>query len=152
MEMLQSKLFEISLSDWERSLCISNDYPAFENPEQVVLPDSLTEEMSEFIGFACYETTFVLDSPKALLLEILDTAGSVEVFMNGETAGMRMKPPYRYDMSSLARQGRNYLAIEVAINLGQIDSVNPEPIQERADYDKDIRKSNIVGSIKLYTN
>ncbi|MDR2053099.1 MAG: hypothetical protein LBP80_06775 [Treponema sp.] len=35
--------------------------------------------------------------------------------MNGETAGMKLRPPYHYDLSGLARQGKNYLAIEIAV-------------------------------------
>jgi hypothetical protein len=98
-----------------KSLYNYNDYPAFGDPEWVVLPDIPTEQMSEFAGFACYETTFVLDTQKELLLEISDSTGGVEVFINGETAGMRIEPPCRYDLSCLAWQGKNYLAIEVAV-------------------------------------
>jgi hypothetical protein len=142
---------EIPLTDWRRSLCISSEYPAFDDPEPVELPDSLTEKMSEFKGFACYETTFALDNKKPLLLEISDTSGSVEVYMNGDTAGMRITPPYHYDLSNLARKGKNYLAVEIAVNLGQKDRVNPEPIQEKSEHGKQIKKSNIIGSIRLYT-
>ncbi|MDR2785006.1 MAG: hypothetical protein LBB83_03725 [Treponema sp.] len=142
---------ETHLSRWMRSLCNSNDYPAFGDPEPVVLPDMLTEQMSDFEGFACYETKFVLDKPMIMLLEILDTAGSVEVYMNGDTAGMRITPPYHYDLSILARKGKNYLAVEIAVNLGQKDRVNPEPIQEKSEHGKQIKKSNIIGSIRLYT-
>jgi hypothetical protein len=142
---------EIFLSDWKRSLCTSNEYPAFDNPEPVALPGILTKQLSEFKGFACYETTFMLDSPKTLLLEISDTSGSVEVFMNGETAGMRIEPPYRYDLSKLAKQGKNYMAIEVAINLGKIDRATSKPIGEKMKYGKHSKETNIIRSIKLYT-
>jgi hypothetical protein len=142
---------EISLSHWKRSLCISNEYPAFGDPETVVLPDILTEQMSEFSGFACYEATLVFGKPKKLFLEISDAAGGVEVFMNGETAGMQIKPPYHYDLSSLAWQGKNYLAIEVAINLGKKDIVTAEQIKEKPKYGVHTRNSVIIGTVKLYT-
>jgi hypothetical protein len=143
---------EYFLFGWNRSLCKSVEYPAFGDSEPVVLPDMLTEQMSDFEGFACYETTFVLDKPMMILLEILDTAGSVEVFMNGETAGMRIKPPYCYDISSLARQGKNYLAIEIAINMGKIDGVTSRLAKEKAGHGKNMKNLSIIGSIKLYTN
>jgi hypothetical protein len=110
---------EIPLSDWKRSLCKSIDYPAFGDPEPVALPDILAEQMIDFSGFACYETIFILDGPKAATLEISNAAGSVEVFINGETQGIQIKPPYQYDLSSFIRQGKNYLAIEVAIAVKQ---------------------------------
>lgn len=116
---------EIAFSNWKRSLCGCAEYPAFDEPELVILPDMLTGEMINFSGFVCYETTFVLDSPKTLLLEISDTAGSVEVFMNGETAGMKLNPPYRYDLSGIARRGKNHLAVEVAI-LPEHNSITTE--------------------------
>jgi hypothetical protein len=143
---------KIPLSYWTRSLCTSNEYPAFGDPEPIVVPDTLTEEMSEFSGFACYETTFVLDNPKALLLEISDTIGSVEVFMNGDTAGMQVKPPYHYDLSSLAWQGKNHLAIEVAINMGRKYKVTKEKIKGKAKYSKRIKNPDIIGSVKLYAS
>jgi hypothetical protein len=55
---------QIDLLLWNRSLCTIDDYPAFGDPEPVVLPDVLTEQMSGFSVFACYETTFVLDKQK----------------------------------------------------------------------------------------
>jgi hypothetical protein len=110
-------IIEVPLSGWRRSLCKSIDYPEFGDPVPITIPDILAEQMPGFSGFACYETIFVLDSPKAVALEISDAAGSVEVFMNGETLGIQIKPPYQYDLSNFTRQGKNYLAIEVAITI-----------------------------------
>jgi hypothetical protein len=108
---------EIPLLNWKRSLCKTIDYPAFGDPAPVILPDMLTGEMSDFSGIACYETTFPLDDSKTVVLEITNAAGGVEVFMNGDTLGIKATPPYHYDLSSLVWQGVNYLAIEVAIDM-----------------------------------
>jgi hypothetical protein len=108
---------EILLNNWKRSLCKSIEYPAFDDPGPIELPDMLTEKMSSFSGFACYEATFVLDDSKALALEISNAIGSVEVFINGETLGIKAKPPCYYDLSNFTWRGENYLAIEVAINI-----------------------------------
>jgi hypothetical protein len=143
---------EFILSKWNRSLCTSAEYPAFDNLVPAVLPDMLTEQLSEFMGYACYETTFELDKPMMLFLEISDTSGGVEVFMNGENTGMRIKPPYHYDLTSFARKGTNYLAVEVAINLGQKDRVTPELIQDKTECGKKVKKPSIIGSIRLYAN
>jgi hypothetical protein len=110
---------EIPLSNWNRTICENVDYPAFGDPEPVILPDMLTEQMSDFSGFACYETTFELRDSKSLALEISDSIGGVEVFLNGETLGIHARPPHQYDLSSLTWQGKNYLAIEVAIDMKQ---------------------------------
>jgi hypothetical protein len=144
---------EIPLSNWSRSLCESLEYPAFDDPEPVTLPDTLTEQFLDFSGFACYETTFVLDSLKSLSLDISDAAGSVEVFMNGETAGMKLRPPYHYDLSDLARQGKNYLAIEVAVFPEQKSiAIEAQPL-EKTRHDKNITNHPcIIGTVRLYSN
>jgi hypothetical protein len=131
---------EIPLSNWKRGLCKNVEYPAFGDPEPVVLPDMLAEQMSDFSGFACYETTFVLDSPKALILEISNASGGLEVFMNGETLGLQKKSPCYYDLSSLTRKGKNYLAIEVAIGIKQ---------KIMAASDNNIC---IIGNARIYSN
>jgi hypothetical protein len=112
---------EIPLSDWKRSLCKAIDYPEFGDPEPITLPDILSEKMLRFSGLVCYETIFVLDSLKLLELEISEAIGGVEVFMNGETLGLRAKLPHRFDLSDLAWKGENYLAIEVAIFINRKD-------------------------------
>jgi hypothetical protein len=131
---------EIPLSNWKRSLCESIEYPAFDNSESVLLPDMLTGKMVGFSGFACYETTFELKGSKALALEISNAIGGVEVFMNGETMGIKVKPPYRYDLSTLAWQGKNYLAIEVAI------------INKRKRLTAGENQPCIIGNVRLYSN
>jgi hypothetical protein len=143
---------EISLEGWVRSLCESTEYPAFDDPIPVILPDMLSELETGFSGFACYETVFVLDSPKPLLLEIADTSGSVEVFLNGETAGMKLKPPFRSDLSNIVWQGKNYLAIEVAVFPKEDHKTDEAHPPEKTQYGNQITQSPyIIGSIRLYT-
>jgi hypothetical protein len=143
---------EIPLSGWTRCLCETSEYPAFDEPEPVVLPDTLEKLPPGFSGFVCYETVFVLDSPKPLLLEIFDTAGSVEVYMNGETAGLQNFPPYHYDLSNLARQGKNYLAIEVAVIMERDDMTDEASPLEKTHHDKHITSPPyIIGAARLYT-
>jgi hypothetical protein len=121
-------IYEIPLSDWKRSICKAIDYPEFGDPDPIALPDILTEKMLGFSGLVCYETVFVLDGPNVLELEISEAIGGVEVFMNGETLGLRAKPPHRFDLSNLAWKGKNYLAIEVAIFIFHVPGLKPPPL------------------------
>jgi hypothetical protein len=144
---------QIILSGWERSLCKTSEYPAFDETKPVTLPDTLAKLPTGFSGFACYETIFILDDPKALLLEIPDAAGGVEVFMNGEAAGLQNFPPYHYDLSNLARRGKNYLAIEVAVILERNDMTDEATPLESPHHDKHITSPPyIIGAARLYTN
>jgi hypothetical protein len=138
--MLPLTGIEIHLSNWKRSLCKSIDYPAFDNPEPVLLPDKLGEKIFDFSGFVCYETTFVLNEQESLTLEISNAIGNVEVFMNGETLGIRSKPPYHYDLSSPAWLGKNHLAIEVAV------------ITERVRMAVGESQLCIIGNVRHYSN
>jgi hypothetical protein len=133
-------IYEIPLSDWKRSLCKAIDYPEFGDPEPVVLPDILAKKMLGFSRLVCYETIFVLDSPKALTLEISEAIGGVEVFMNGETLGLRAKLPHRFDLSDLTWKGKNYLAIEVAI------FIKRKAIAARGNL------PCIIGDVRLFAN
>jgi hypothetical protein len=65
---------------------------------------------------------------------------------------MRITPPYRYDLSSLARQGKNYLAIEVAINLGRKNKITEKKNQKKTARGKSAKISDIIGTVSLYTN
>jgi hypothetical protein len=129
---------EIPLSNWKRSLCECIEYPAFSDQEPVKLPDLLTERMSCISGFVCYETIFMLHTLKSLTLEISNAIGSVEVFINGETLGIQAKPPCHYDLSSLAWEGKNYLAIEVAIGI------------DRKRLDVEQNQPCIIGNVRLF--
>ena len=108
---------EIPLSGWQRSLCEGAEYPCFSEPETVQLPDGqmLAKEKPAFSGFVRYECSFMLEEESPLLLEIEDAAEAVEVFLNGESAGIQLAPPFRYTLPG--RKGANALRIEVATTL-----------------------------------
>ncbi|MCD8380085.1 MAG: hypothetical protein LUC95_07205 [Lachnospiraceae bacterium] len=106
---------EIALTQWTRSICEGSAYPDFAQEKEVVLPDTLAEEQPEFSGFVRYETFFTLDKDEKLCLEIEDAKEGVEVFINGQSVGIQIAPPYRYDLTGSA--GENVLVIEVATTL-----------------------------------
>jgi hypothetical protein len=109
---------EVKLQNsWVRSICRSIDYPAFKDCVEVQLPDKLAEERPEFSGFVRYENTFLAQGDEKLVLEITNAAEGVEVFVNGQSAGIQIVPPYVYNLSSLVKKGENPLAIEVATTL-----------------------------------
>lgn len=106
---------ELPLRGWKRSLCAGVEYPAFGPAVPVELPDQLAQELPEFSGYARYETAFQLGEAGPLVLELSDAAEGVEVFLNGESQGLQIAPPFRYELRGQA--GKNLLAIEVATTL-----------------------------------
>lgn len=108
---------KLPLEGWRRSVCAGTGYPHFEDEKPVSLPGHLAEEQPEFSGFVRYESAFELPGVGTVTLEITDAYEGVEVFVNGQSAGIQIVPPFRYDLTALAKPGRNALAIEVATTL-----------------------------------
>ena len=106
---------DVPLTGWTRATCEGAAYPAFGPAQAVTLPDALAEEQPEFSGFVRYTARFTLDSDAPLLLTVTDAAEGVEIFLNGESAGIQITPPYVYELQGKA--GENVLTIEVATTL-----------------------------------
>ena len=108
---------EIPLEGWQRSLCEGAAYPRFSEPVAASVPDGaqVAEEHPEFSGFVRYECCFPLPADRTLLLRIADAGEGVEVFLNGESAGIQIAPPFEYVLRG--RAGENRLRIEVATTL-----------------------------------
>ena len=108
---------EISLEGWQRSLCEGAAYPRFSEAVATTVPDGqrIAEENPEFSGFVRYDCRFTLPADKDILLRMEDAAEGVEVFLNGESAGIQIAPPFVYPLKGKA--GDNRLRIEVATTL-----------------------------------
>lgn len=108
---------EIALAPWLRSTCDGTEYPNFGEPKTVTLPDTLAQEQPTFSGFVRYESRFAAGEDQKITLELTEAWEGVEVFVNGQSAGIQIAPPYRYDLTKLTRPGENALTIEVATTL-----------------------------------
>ena len=108
---------EILLAGWERSICEGAAYPHFSEPVPTAVPDGqqVAAENPEFSGFVRYDCRFTLEADKPLLLTIADASEGIEVFLNGESAGIQIVPPFAYTLQG--RAGENCLRIEVATTL-----------------------------------
>ena len=104
-------------SAWKRSTCSSLSYPEFKNEKEISLPDSLEKESPSFSGFVRYENTFTDRADSRTVLEITDAYEGVEVFINGETLGIQIAPPFLYDITGKVKNGENKVRIEAATTL-----------------------------------
>jgi len=90
-------------------------------PESVVLPQladwskNAETGVRYFSGTATYHRTFKLPakSGKQLFLDLGDVREVAEVIVNGKSAGIHWKPPYRVDLTGLTRRGANALEVRV---------------------------------------
>lgn len=105
------------LLTWQRSICPGIAYPDFTEQKAVALPDNVAQEKPLFSGFVRYETNFPGIAGQETLLEISDASEGVEVFLNGQSLGIQIAPPFRYRLTEAVQEGENKLAIEVATTL-----------------------------------
>ncbi len=133
--------------DWKRSFCKSIEYPNFKNGKTVSLPDRLEVEEPDFSGFVRYENIVVLPEFKKVILEITDAHEGVEVFVNGESQGIQIVPPYLYDLAQAAKAGENEIVIEVATTLEREMAKQPNMFGQMTEPSA---LSGITGSVGVY--
>ena len=118
---------EVLRDGWKRSVCRAVRYPAFGDRKDVFLPDRLEEEMPEFSGFVRYERTVQLENvPRRAELLLTDAQEGVEVFVNGQSLGIQIAPPFRYELTAFLKAGENDLAVEVATTLERENAGQPD--------------------------
>ncbi|HJD45583.1 MAG TPA: glycoside hydrolase [Candidatus Mediterraneibacter norfolkensis] len=105
---------------WSVKYADSFTYPEWSD----VLPvDSLccvqeTEGWEERTGTLRYETKISAEENEGSVLDLGTVYETAEVFVNGNSAGVRLCPPYRFDLTGMLREGENELAVEVTNTLG----------------------------------
>ena len=152
---------------WKRSFCENLKYPDFGPEKEVVLPDTLAEEEPLFSGIVRYGNRIVLPaaedqacedcSQKTLngrkasdvryLLAAEDAAEALEVFVNGKNLGIRIAPPFRYDLTEALVPGENTVVLEVATTLEREASQFPGMFGMKMEPKCG---SGLTGEVRLY--
>lgn len=145
---------KLSLKPWTRRLCKGIDYPGFGEAVEVTLPDNLAGEQPDFSGFARYESGFAWNGKGELSLLLTDAYEGVEVFINGQSCGLQIVPPYRYDLTALAREGENTLTIDVATTLDrQCYAINKDDVRFRMrGLTEPTAPTGITGTVTVFQN
>lgn len=107
-------------SGWKLSFASAKEYPAFtEIPgETEVKPLNTIPGFENVTGTAAYETRFEKPEGRRLLLDLGTAYEVAEVFVNDASAGIRICPPYRFDITELLSDGENRLRIEITNTVG----------------------------------
>lgn len=74
-------------------------------------------ELPDFSGVARYRGSFSLEEAGPLLLDLGQVGETARVLLNGQDLGMRICPPYRFDLDGAVQAGENRLEIQVANTL-----------------------------------
>lgn len=131
---------------WKVNFADALEYPKFEPIGEVTeLMDLRTlPGMDRRTGTASYETEFACGNPDAKAVLELEKAWEVaEVFINGESAGVRICEPYRFELTGLLQE-KNEIRIEVTNTLGnqQRDAISQYLV---------IEPFGITGEVRLFT-
>jgi hypothetical protein len=92
---------------------------AYENADAGTLPN-ITDVSAEpgFSGKIRYTASFELPNCDSVALDLGYVGSTSHLWLNGEDLGVRICPPYRYDVGNALKEGKNELVIEVANTLG----------------------------------
>jgi hypothetical protein len=87
-------------------------------PGRFALGDwSRNEGLTSYSGGAWYRKTVSLPEGKQITLDLGSVAASAEVRINGKPAGVRVSPPWTFDISGLAKPGENRIEVLVCNTL-----------------------------------
>lgn len=107
-------------AEWTVSIAEAKQYPHFKEWGTLAQLTNMSGPalLPRFTGTFRYETEFEWnESAKQALLALGEAYETAEVWLNGEHAGVRICPPYRFEIDGLIRKGKNKLVIEVTNTL-----------------------------------
>ena len=95
-----------------------------------------------FSGTMRYEAEFTAAKAAPCILELGQVYETAHVWVNGHEAGVRVAPPYRFEIGDLLREGKNVLRIEVINTL-----VNRQ--RDFFSMTMPMEPSGLIGPVKL---
>jgi hypothetical protein len=143
---------ELTLSGpWTLSIAKAKEYPGFHDACTLDELHSVGKLWPDFSGFMRYETSLQLaDAPAQAALSIQDAYEGVEVWVNEAYAGMKICPPYVFDLSGLLKAGQNQVRIEVANTLYRQVSAEQSAPNFFGARSLVVEPSGIVGKVRLH--
>ncbi|MDQ0972235.1 hypothetical protein QFZ31_002113 [Neobacillus niacini] len=115
-------------TDWKYSLVKNIEYPNFGDVNQMKELVPISKEYPTFTGIIKYEKTFELEEvTKQGILTFENIYEAVEIWINDEYVGMKVCPPYVFEVDSYLKKGTNTIRVEVATTLDRDRFNHPEP-------------------------
>jgi hypothetical protein len=114
--------------DWNYSLVKNIEYPNFGEVKSMKELVPISKEYPTFTGIIKYEKTIELaEVPKQGIVTFEYIYEAVEIWINDEYIGMKVCPPYVFDIANYLREGTNTIRVEVATTLDRDRFNHPEP-------------------------
>ena len=115
---------------------------------------------ADFSGDACYSTSFRHDGSEVGFLDLGEVKYACEVRLNGKSLGMKMLPPFVFDVHDKLHCGINRLEVVVTNTLS--NAITPEVEQQWAEtfpasayhtvqreFEKESRESGLYGPVRI---
>lgn len=106
---------------------------------------SKIDGLKAYSGGAWYRKTIDIaseDLKNKLIIDLGDLVSSAELWINGKSAGIKLSPPWTFDITKLAKQGKNNL--EVLIYNTIANNYTTVPTMYRGEI-----KSGLIGPVTL---
>lgn len=131
-------------------------------PILFVVADSETTELKswyewglqQYTGYLDYTTTIVVDDPsEPLFVDLERVKYMAEVFINGQSVGARLWPPFSFDISGQLKKGENELTIRVgnliASRMWMLDDINQLRLWQWGIPNMNLYSGGISGAVSL---
>ena len=119
-EILEDQATEIT-EPWDISVSETThplSFRSFRMQSTVLRNLTAPGSLPKFAGTIRYDTKFRCDEgEKTGILDLGSVYETAEVWVNGQSAGVRICPPYRFDLKGLIRPGANSLTVDVTTTL-----------------------------------
>jgi len=106
---------------------------------------SKIDGLKAYSGGAWYRKAINIDGQdlkNKLEIDLGDLVSSAELFVNGKSAGIRLSPPWTFDITQFARQGENQIGVLIYNTLA--NNYTTIPTRYRGEI-----KSGLIGPVKL---
>lgn len=136
---LTFKVEKASFEDMESYVTVEEELKS----DELYSITAMTRE-PRFSGRMRYTATFNsknVPEGKKLALDLGEVGVTSHLYLNGEDLGIRLCPPYRYDLTDLIKNGDNELCIVVSNTLGNA-------IEDRSSLYMPLVPSGLLGRIK----
>lgn len=115
-------------TDWKYSLVKNIEYPNFGEVKQMKELVPISKEYPTFTGIIKYEKKIELEEiPRQGILTFENIYEAVEIWINEEYVGMKVCPPYVFEIANYLKKGTNTIRVEVATTLDRDRFNHPEP-------------------------
>ena len=132
-------------SEYELSLASAKEYPEFKPAGRINRLSSMADrdKFPDFSGTFAYESEFSMPEKSGkIFLDLGKAYETAEVWVNGVQCGVRICPPYIFDITDAVEKGENKIRIEVTNTLAkqEKDSFSIHTLQEA---------SGLLGPVKI---